>query len=263
MNEMDIINFLFYEFTRKEYTWFNTILFGIILVICLFFVIKLMKILKVEIDKNFIYSLIPFIVYGSTTRALSDACFYPCRPDVLAFFFIAPGIYFTIFFITLISLLISLFLFKEKYYKLMILIGSIFVLFNISVIIPQIKNFSILIAFVIFAPFIIFIYGLMKFFKFLNFEKNYFIVLAHLFDASVTFTGISFFGYVEKHVLPSFLIENFSPIVMFPLKFFVIFVVYFVDKIDDKTMRRIIKIVIFILGISPAIRNFTRILIGV
>ncbi|MFN3528101.1 MAG: DUF63 family protein [Candidatus Altarchaeaceae archaeon] len=35
------------------------------------------------------------------------------------------------------------------------------------------------------------------------------------------------------------------------------------DKIDDKTTRRIIKLTIFILGIAPAIRNFTRILIGV
>lgn len=262
---MDILNFLLYEFTRVEYTWFNTILFGIILIIALFFVIKIIKKLKIEIDKNFIFSLIPFIVYGSTTRALSDSCFYPCRPNELAFFFIAPGIYFTIFFITIISLLFSLFLFKEKYYKLMILIGSIFVLFNFSVIIPNIKNFSVFIAVAIFTIFVLIIYVLtkIKFFKFLKFEKNYVIALAHLFDASTTFTGITFFNYVEKHVLPTLLIDQFSPFVMFPLKFLVIFFIYFVDKIDDKTVRRMIKLAIFILGISPAIRNFTRILMGV
>jgi len=260
----DILNFLFYEWTRVEYTWFNTILFGIILVIALFFIIKFIEKLKIEIDRNFIFSLIPFIIYGSTTRALSDACFYPCRPDVLAFFFIAPGIYFTIFSITLLSLIVSLLLFKKNYYKSMITIGGILCLFNLLVIIPDMKNFSIFIAFLIFSFFILLIYILMRFkvFKFLKFEKNYIIVLAHLFDATTTFVGITFFGYYEKLVLPKLLISQYSAFVMFPLKFIVIFVVYMIDKIDDKTTRRMVKLVIFILGISPAIRNFTRILIG-
>lgn len=261
----DLLNFLYYEFTRVEYTWFNTILFGIILLIGLFFVIKFMKKINIVIDRNFIFALIPFILYGSTTRALSDACFYPCRPSVYAFFFIAPGIYFTMFFITLLALLFSLFLFKDKYYKSMLIIGTILFLFNLSIIIPQIKNFFVFIVFAIFAFFAFLVYMLinLKIFKFLKFEKNYIIVLAHLFDASTTFVGIEFFGYVEKHVLPTLLISNSSPLIMFPLKFIVVFVIYIVDKIDDKITRRLIKLTIFILGIAPAIRNFTRILIGV
>jgi len=115
-------------------------------------------------------------------------------------------------------------------------------------------------------PFVIIYWLITKNFKiskFLKYEKNYVIVLAHFFDASTTYAGITFFNYFEKHVLPSLAIEIFSPAVMFMLKLVVIPALYFIDKIDDKTTRRMIKIAIFILGIAPAIRNFVRILLGV
>ncbi|PKP60688.1 MAG: hypothetical protein CVT88_02300 [Candidatus Altiarchaeales archaeon HGW-Altiarchaeales-1] len=270
----DGINFIINEFTRVEYTWFNTIMFGIVLIIALFLVIKLMKKWNIEIDKNFVFALLPFILFGSTMRALADAEIYPNRPDVLAFFFIAPGIYFTIFLITIASLLIGLYIFKKKYYKFMLVAGCL--LFGLNLVLIAMflyshsatANFGVFVVFLIFAMCVIVIYALMKlnFFKFSNFlryEKNYIIVLAHLFDASTTYIGIAFFGYFEKHVLPSAAIEIFSPAIMFVLKLIVIPALYFIDQIDDKTTRRMIKIVIFILGISPAIRNFTRILLGV
>jgi len=324
----DKINFIINEFTSVEYTWFNTIMFGIILVIALFFVIKLMKKLKIEIDKNFVLALIPFILFGSTMRALADAEIYPHRPDVLAFLFIAPGIYFTIFLIAVASLFIGLYIFKKKYYKFMLVAGCL--LFGLNLVLIAVflyshsatANFGAFIVFLIFAMWAIIIYAIIKlnpkfsiiggvlvildtiliavfsyshFFSntildlfviflifsiplivayvimkmnskfpdFLKYEKNYIIVLAHFFDTSTTYVGIAFFSYFEKHVLPSAAIEIFSPAIMFVLKFIVIPALYFIDKIDDKTTRRMIKIVIFILGISPAIRNFTRILLGV
>ncbi|CEG12765.1 conserved membrane hypothetical protein [groundwater metagenome] len=271
------INFIINEFTRVEYTWFNTIMFGIILVAALFFVIKLMKKWNIEIDKNFVFALIPFILFGSTMRALADAEIYPHRPDTLAFFFIAPGIYFTIFIITVGTLLIGLYFFKKKYYKFMLVAGgllfglNLFLIGNFLFYASATANFGVFVVLLIFGLWVIVIYALMKlkflnFFKFsdfLRYEKNYIIISAHLFDASTTYVGIAFFGYFEKHVLPSIAIENFSAAIMFVLKLIVIPALYFVDKIDDKTTRRMIKIVIFILGISPAIRNFTRILLGV
>jgi len=248
-------------------------MFGIIFVIGLFFVIKLMKKLKIEVDKNFVIALIPFILFGSTARALVDAKIYPHRPELLAFFFISPGIYVTIFFIALISLLIGIHVFKKNYYKFMLVTGSGLFAINLFQIITFLfshfekSNFNIFIVFLIFfMPFVIIYWLITKNFKiskFLKYEKNYVIVLAHFFDASTTYAGITFFNYFEKHVLPSLAIEIFSPAVMFMLKLVVIPALYFIDKIDDKTTRRMIKIAIFILGIAPAIRNFVRILLGV
>lgn len=275
------INFIINEFTRVEYTWFNTIMFGIILVIALFFIIKIIKKLmekwNIKVDKNFAYALIPFILFGSTTRALTDAGIYPHRPDPMAFFFIAPGIYLTMFVITFVCLLIGLYFFKKEYYKFMLVSGG--VLFGLNLFLignflfshSATANFGAFIALLIFGLWSIVFYAIMKlkflnFFKFsefLGYEKNYVIVLAHLLDASVTYTGITFFGYFEKHVLPSLAIEHSSAAIMFVLKLIVIPALYFIDMIDDKTTRRMIKIVIFILGIAPAIRNFTRILLGV
>lgn len=273
---MDIINFIINEFTRVEYTWFNTIMFGIILVIALFFVIKLMKKWNIEIDRNFVFALLLFILFGSTTRALVDAGIYPNRPDALAFFFIVPGIYFTIFMITIASLFIGITIFKEKYYKFMLAIGT--VLFGLNLVLigaflhssTTNANLGVFIALLILLICLFVIYLFMKLnllnfkiSKFLKHEKNYVIIAAHFFDASTTFVGITFFNYFEKHVLPSMAIEIFSPAIMFVLKLIIIPTLYLIDKIDDKTTRRMTKIVIFILGVAPAIRNFTRILLGV
>jgi len=272
----DAINFIINEFTRVEYTWFNTVMFGIILVVALFFIIKHLKKQNIEINKNFVLALIPFILFGSTMRALVDAGIYPHRPDPIAFLFIAPGIYFTVFLLAVASLLTGIYIFKKEYYKFMLTSGSI--LFGLNLVLltgylfshSATANFGVFIAFLPFSVCLLVIYLFMKLnllnFKisnFLKYEKNYIVILAHFFDASTTYVGIVFFGYFEKHVLPSMAIEISSPAIMFVLKLIVIPALYLADGIDDKTTRRMIKLTIFILGISPAIRNFTRILLGV
>ncbi|MGL6298526.1 MAG: DUF63 family protein, partial [Methanobacteriaceae archaeon] len=67
-----IIEQLFYS----GYTPINTIIYGVILAIAVFGIIKMFK----YFDKrptDIIISLIPFILLGSSTRALVDAGIYP------------------------------------------------------------------------------------------------------------------------------------------------------------------------------------------
>jgi len=94
---------------------------------------------------------------------------------------------------------------------------------------------------------------------------NVLICLAHLFDASATYRGIIVYGYVEKHVLPRFLIEYTFPSVIFILKVILVLVVVYVldislkeDFSEDYRLRSILKIVIIVLGASPAVRNTLR-----
>lgn len=262
MSDFNFFDFIHQNFPEHGYTWVNTITYGVVLAIGVFFVIKLIKKLGIEIDKKFFIAIAPFIFYGSTMRALVDGNFYP-----EIFFFVAPGIYFTIFFICILSLILGLIFFKEKYYKFVFTIGAILSAYHLFLIVGHIKNWYAFIAVGIFLIIALIILLIIKFWgkklKFLTYEKNYIIILAHFFDASATYTGIAFFNYVEKHVLPTLLIEISSPVVMFLLKLVVVPVLYLLDQIEDSTARRLIKITIFILGISPGIRDFTRMLMGV
>ncbi len=91
-------------------------------------------------------------------------------------------------------------------------------------------------------------------------RENFAVLGAHMLDASSTFVSISFFGYTEQHVLPTFLIRSFGPVVMFPLKFIVIgAILYMFDRdAKDKEMNTFFKLVILILGLAPGLRDTLR-----
>ena len=63
---------------------------------------------------------------------------------------------------------------------------------------------------------------------------NVLICWAHLFDASSTYRGITAYGYIEKHVLPGFLIEYTFPSVIFVLKVILVLGVIYVLDISLK-----------------------------
>ena len=91
------------------------------------------------------------------------------------------------------------------------------------------------------------------------------VLLAHLLDASSTFIAVDYYGYGEQHVLPNALTQMVdSAIVMFPLKIAVILpALYIIDTyVEDKTIRNMLKLAIFILGLAPGIRNFLSLAMG-
>jgi uncharacterized membrane protein len=89
-------------------------------------------------------------------------------------------------------------------------------------------------------------------------------------DASSTYVGVDKLGYYEKHVLPSYLIElTGTALVMYPLKLIIfIGVLYLLDtqfEDDERSinMKMLIKLVILVLGLSPATRNTIRMTLGI
>ncbi len=107
-------------------------------------------------------------------------------------------------------------------------------------------------------------------FSILSNPLNVLICWAHLFDASSTYRGITAYGYAEKHVLPGFLIEQTGPLVIFAVKIVLILVIIYVldilleeDFTSNSNIRSILKLVIIILGASPAVRNTLRLAMGV
>ena len=102
-------------------------------------------------------------------------------------------------------------------------------------------------------------------------STNIMLFFGHFLDASATYVAIDFFGYAEKHVLPTFLIEVFqTAAVMVVLKaVLIILVVYFIDILlkkdlhENPTFFGLVKVAVLVLGLAPGTRDILRLAIGV
>jgi uncharacterized membrane protein len=248
-------------YLHPGYTILNTIVFGIILGLVVILIIKMFKFIKKD-PKDLIIPVIPFIFFGSSTRALVDNGIYP-----LTYILVTPGIYVLTGLITIIALLASILIEKKinfDYRYIMILLGCLLCIPNILNInhINLTAFFGVIAIWAIFAS----IFVLLKNKWWLIKSKlNLSVILAHLFDASSTFVAVDFYGYSEQHVLPSFLTGIMgTAFIMFPLKIgTILLALYLIDtEIEDNTIKNTLKLVIFILGLAPGLRNFLSLSMG-
>lgn len=252
---------MFWEFIKENffylhpgYTLLNTIVFGIVLGLIIIIVIKMFKFIKKD-PKELLITVVPFIFFGSSTRALVDAGIYP-----LTYILVTPGIYILTGGITLISLFVGLFIenkTKIDYRYTMILVGILLCIPNILKI--HHLNFIALSAVIGIWALVSSIFIILRdIIKVIRNKFNLSVLLAHLFDASSTFVAVDFYGYGEQHVLPSALTNLLGTAsVMYPLKIAVIlFALYVIDRyIEDRITRNTLKLAIFILGLAPGLRN--------
>jgi uncharacterized membrane protein len=94
---------------------------------------------------------------------------------------------------------------------------------------------------------------------------------AHFLDGSATFRGLEAFGYSEKHVIPSLLIDlTGTAAVMLPLKFAVVSAVVYLldveyrdDLAETPNLGWLVKVAILVLGLAPGMRDMLRLAMGV
>lgn len=95
--------------------------------------------------------------------------------------------------------------------------------------------------------------------------------LSHFIDGAATYRGLDAWGYGEKHVLPSLLIDlTGTAAVMLVLKLLVVSaVVYLLDVAFREDMERtptltwLVKVAVLVLGLAPGVRDMLRIAMGV
>lgn len=262
----------------EGYNPVNTFTWAVILGICIFGVFRLLEKLKVKITPRFIVSVLPFVIAGSSLRVLEDSPAGIIHPP-LTYLLITPNIYFLVFAVTLSCLWLSIRLQRAK------LVKDFHVIFAGLGLIWFFVNLIILLHFEnIVAPYVpLFVLGagtgltfafylVARHFKSSIFTDplNLSILLAHFMDASSTYIGVDMLGYFEKHVVPTYLIElTGTALVMYPLKLIIFTgVIYMLDTQfeDDKRsqdLKMLIKMVILILGLSPATRNTIRMMLGI
>lgn len=100
---------------------------------------------------------------------------------------------------------------------------------------------------------------------------NAMILSGHMLDASATWVGIDFYGYSEKHRLPSLLIDaTGTASVMYPLKLsFLLPALYFIDSSigeggrNDPHLLALVRLAVLVLGSGPGTRDLLRLALGV
>ena len=264
----------------SSYNPVDTITYAILLGVSIFGVLKLLEKLDVEIDTAFIASVTPYVLAGSSLRVLEDSnVFVP----PLKYLFITPIIYFFMFAITVSVLALAVTLEKngkiKDYHRFFALGGVVWTVFNLAIllVVEDVMNAMPATAILVFgavSTYIVYLISKKLNFSLLTNKLNISILFAHMLDASSTFVGMDFLGYYEKHVVPTFFINlagnitDHPSMVMYPLKLLIFIpVLYMLDnKFDNKEEKKLIalmKLTILVLGLSPAIRNTLRILMGV
>ncbi len=264
----------------ESYNPVDTVTYAILLGISIFYVLKLLEKLKVEIDTRFIIAVTPYVLAGSSLRVLEDSNVFT---PPLRYLFITPIIYFLIFAVTISVLVLAIALQRKgkikDYHTFFGVFGVAWTIFNIAALLlvgkvtnPAPAAAILILGFVM--TFIVYLISRMLNFTLLTNKLNISILFTHLMDASSTFIGIDWLHYYEKHVAPTFFIDlagrytDHPSLVMYPLKLLVFIpVLYMLDnKFDarrEKKLINLMKLAILVLGLSPATRNTLRILMGV
>jgi uncharacterized membrane protein len=263
-----------------SYNPVDTLTYAIVLGISLFGVLKLLERLNVKIDPKFMISVTPYIIAGSSLRVLEDLKVFT---PPLRYLFITPLIYFFMFAVTICVLAIAISLERKgkikDYHKFFGYAGVMWAFFNIValLVIGHIENLypaAAIMVLGIASTGIVYFISRQFNFTLLTDKVNISILFTHLLDASSTFIGMDWLNYYEKHVAPTFFIDlagnftNHPSLVMYPLKLLVFIpVLYMLDnKFEDEKEKKfigILKLAILVLGLSPAVRNILRILMGV
>jgi uncharacterized membrane protein len=255
------------------YNIVNTLTFALILVIAAVGVYKLLKWMKISIDRNFLAGVIPFVAMGGILRAWEDLSeITGVKRD---FLLVSPLIYVTIFLVTLALLVVSVAIARKtkkiSYYKLWFALGALIDIFLLS----QLKFTNVFPFIMVLLITLIWLaaFALVKLAARRRFRKldaflspeNMFIILIHLFDAATTFVALQYLGYFEQHVLPGFLIATLGAWTMFLLKIAVVpIVLYAFDRElkNEQEQRTFLKLVVLILGLGPGLRNWLRMIGG-
>jgi uncharacterized membrane protein len=264
--------------TDSGYNPVNTFTWALILGICIFGILRLLEKLEVKITPRFIASVLPFVLAGSSLRIFADSPAGLVHPP-LSYLLITPNIYFLVFAVTIGCLWLSIRLQKTGLIKDFHLIFAGFGLLWFFANIIILLHFHKVVA--AYVPLFVIgagtgltfaCYLLARHLKSSMFTDplNLSILLAHLMDASATYIGIDKLGYFSKHVVPTYLIQlTGTALVMYPLKLIIfVGVIYLLDTQfeDDRqssNMKMLIKMVVLILGLSPATRDTIRMMLGI
>ena len=177
----------------EGYNWVNTFTYGVILIVASYLVYQYLK-TRIAIDSKFYYAVSTFILLGGSARVLEDMNVSE------SYILVTPLIFFLIFGITFSSLIITVRIWKEDYYKYLAGIGIGLFIVVLAILVVHARSFNgkgfIYITVTTVAVSVL-VYYVSQFLKFDFITKNIEIMGGHILDASATSFGLAMFGYFE------------------------------------------------------------------
>jgi uncharacterized membrane protein len=246
----------------------NTITWAVILGIAILALIRLFKRTSLKVDGDFVLSTLPYVLAGSSLRVIEDAGLVQAPASYLL---ITPFIYLLTFCLTLTSLFLTRKAFGSHYHKAYASVGLIWTLANLSIL-SSMGVANPLVPLAIFglgsalSGSLYILGGRVHKLSFIKERFNFMILYAHMLDASSTYVGVDLFGYVEKHVVPTYLIGLIgTAAIMYPLKLLILLPITSVldSSIEDPSLRNLTKLALIVLGLAPALRNTLRLTLGI
>ncbi|MCD6229577.1 MAG: DUF63 family protein [Candidatus Diapherotrites archaeon] len=282
---VDVIDEFFIKpiFHGGGYNLVNTLFFAAVLIAAVFVLFRVFSRFNVKIDEKFFYYLLPFIFFGSVMRSLVDVSEkalrhgeVPIIPVDVAWVVLllkTPGIYFFVFlivaFLLVLPRILSFFgVAKNLGYRELLFYPGL-ALAAVPVILALSEFVAPLYFAAIFAAGFALVFVLKKLAVLFNSKildkKNSWVLGAHVLDGTATFVGVGLLGCYEQHVVSSAVIGLFSPLA-FPVAkvLLVLVVLHFFDKdIESEDERNFYKLVVFILGAAPGLRDVFSIGLGI
>ena len=236
------------------YNVYNTAVYAVLALVALWACGKLLKRMKVKVDKKFFWAIVPYAVVGALLRVLQD--FNAATGVGKTFWLITPGIYILIAGITLLTLLALRNIEKVKkmgwLYAVVVGVWLFFMALNRS---WHVEGFMLSIVLASIAGFAM--AYVMKRFKFYS-SENLVIAWAHALDGFASAIAISSYGYFEQHVVTS-VITNTNPWIFPVVKCVLVLVV--LHTLGKKSHG--LKAAVLVLGLAPGLRDVVRLLLSV
>ena len=267
-SEMCIRDSVYPLYAGTGYNPVNTVTYAILFALAVYAGYKasegkigLWKRYVIPVDWRFIVASVPFIVFGAALRVVNDAFIH----SVLL---MSPllWVWVGLFYALTVPLCYELgSLLKVRWELIWGVVGAVAAIFPLTTLAFYIRNIEG--ALMILGLSGLWLAGLLAakrvtMSKFLSGE-NITVIGVHMFDASATFIAVAYFGYIEQHFAPRFLISTFGPWILFPFKFAVITLcLWLIDQtVPEKKEKlgRILKLALLILGAATGTRDTLRV----
>ncbi|HOV82880.1 MAG TPA: DUF63 family protein [Methanothrix sp.] len=251
-----------------SYNPVDTVTWAALLCLSLLALMWLLPRWGVVMDGRLVLASLPYILAGSSLRVIEDAEMVaaPWR-----YLLITPIIFFLVFLVTAACLLATRRIWGEGYHTPYATLGGIWVAGNLAVLaaMEPVNGWVIPAVFLLGSALAAAFWLLRSRLSALHFLRdpfNMIVIYAHLLDASSTYFGVDWFGYYEKHVVPTALINlSGTAAVMFPLKMIVLLpALYLIDReMESSPAKSLITLTLLTLGLAPAVRNTLRLALGI
>lgn len=260
------------------YNTVNTVTYAVVALLSLYAIWFMFKKYKISINRQFIFNVLAFVLFGSTLRVVTDAVkndvFKPVTPFHAAvlsshiydygYLTVSPGIYLVVAAMLFLSMAM-LWLIKKPH-----LLGWV----GIALWLPHFLLLIPFMGFAIYAIPILLLAAIPAYIAYRYFKSDILalMVAGHALDGAATFFVIDIFSkmtgrvYFEQHVLGGAIGATFGTFfVFYAVKVLLSFgIAYVLSKEKDisESEMNFIALAIMIMGFAPGIRDVLRMVVG-